>query len=425
MKMVKKKRLIISVCAMFLCVSILALSSCAPKVRAYDLTRDASPISASERPSDEKFISSQMDLSLRLFKASNAETAESTLVSPLSLTLALAMTANGASGETRAQMQALLGEDIPLEDLNEYLYTYAKYLPSDDDAKLEIANSIWLRDDSSLNVRDDFLSKAASYYDAQIYKNAFDIKAMKDMNNWVRLHTDDTIEKIVDDRSAPDEITVMYLLNALAFNAEWREPYERSNVDEGIFTTDNGERQQVDMMRSEEGLYIETSNATGFYKSYKGSKYSFIALLPSEGIQINDYIATLDAQEILHALNNGTYVTVNATIPKFDYEYSLKMKDALSSLGMSDAFDVNVADFSELGTCENGNIYIDDVLHKTYIRVDERGTRAGAVTKIELGCGSADMSENKTVTLDRPFVYMIIDMESKLPIFVGALKSIE
>ena len=160
------------------------------------------------------------------------------------------------------------------------------------------------------------------------------------------------------------------------------------------------------MMHSEEYYYIETENAKGFMKHYKDKKYSFVALLPNEN-DIYGYIDSLTPEYIEAALNNVQNKGGYAVMPKFSYEYELSMNGVLKSLGMPTAFDSSKADFTDMATSSRGNIFIGDVLHKTFIQVDELGTKAGAVTKVEMNDECAPAYEWE-ITLDRPFVYMII-----------------
>lgn len=421
----KRNRMILCILSLLLvCAMAVNLTGCATKVQAANLMEGIEAGSVSERQADDKFIGSQMNLAVKLFQESarGSEQNSNILISPLSIQLALAMTANGADGETKAEMEKLLGSEIPLEELNEYLHSYVESLPSEKKYKLEIANSIWFRDDESrLNVEKDFLQTNADYYGAQAYKSAFDNQTLKDINNWVDEHTDGMIDKILDDID-PD--TVMYLINALVFDAEWKKTYELSDIYDGKFNAITGAKQDVEMMVSGENLYLDDGKATGFIKPYKDDKYSFAALLPNEGTDIYEYIAGLSDEGLKNTLQNARATSVKTTMPKFSYEYELKMNDVLKDLGMPTAFISDTADFSKMAQSSRGNIYIGEVLHKTFISVDELGTKAGAVTKVEMLDESAPMEE-LSVKLDRPFVYMIIDNETNLPIFIGALMSIE
>lgn len=417
-----KKMFLAILSLILICSMPVNLTGCATKVQAADLMEGVKANTVTGKVSDDAFAQSQMRLAVELFQSSVLESKdENVLISPLSIQLALAMTANGADGDTKAEMEALLGGEISLEDLNEYLYSYVNNLPSAEKYKLQIANSIWFRDDEGrLQVEKDFLQKNADYYGAQAYKAAFDDQTLKDINNWVKDHTDRMIDSILDQI---DEDAVMYLINALVFDAEWQHVYDKSDVYKGKFTNIGGTEKQVDMMHSEETVYLQDENAIGFMKPYSGSKYNFAVLLPNEGVDIYEYIAGLTGEELMETLSTPQLGMVMTTLPKFSYEYELTMNDVLKELGMPSAFSGDTADFSKMAHSSRGNIYIGDVLHKTFISVDELGTKAGAVTKVQMNDESAPMSE-WVVTLNRPFVYMIIDNETNLPVFIGTVLDI-
>lgn len=406
---------------LLICTIMLNITACSMKVQAADLMDGVKANTVSGEEVDEKFINSQMKLYVDLFKSSfNKSENENMLVSPLSVQLALAMTANGANGQTKEEMEKLLGGELSIEKLNKYLYTYVNSLPSEEKCKLEIANSIWFRDDEKLTVNKDFLQTNADYYDAQAYKSPFDETTVKDINNWVKTHTDEMIKEIID---KINEETIMFLINALVFDADWESPYLKENIINDIFTTISGEEQTVEMMCSEEHIYLDDGRATGFIKDYKDSKYSFVALLPNEDISISEYVKSLSYDNLSNTIKNAERNNVKAFLPKFSYEYSLTMNDILANLGMSSAFDMGKADFSKLGK-SNGNIYIGQVLHKTFISVDEVGTEAAAVTSVQANCTSAILNQY-VVKLDRPFVYMILDNSTNLPIFMGTVMGID
>jgi len=269
-------------------------------------------------------------------------------------------------------------------------------------------------------VKNEFLEVNKGYYGAEAYKSPFDNTTVNDINNWVSNNTDGMIDQIVEE--IRDE-SIMFVINALLLDAEWSVKYNKHSIRDGKFTTEGGMEQSAKMMYSMEGRYIETENATGFEKSYKYGKYSFVALLPREGVSVNELVAGLDAKELLCALENVSYESVYTALPKFELQYSLRMGEVLKELGATDMFDGQIADFSDIGEYAGGNIVVNDVIHKTAISMCENGTKAAAVTSVELNAGSAP-TEPKKVVLDRPFVYMIIDSETNLPIFMGTLTSI-
>lgn len=360
------------------------------------------------------------DFALRLFKGSMQEE-KNTLISPLSVLYALSMTAYGADGDTLVQMENTFG--MPLTDLSIYLDTYLDALPENEKCELHIADSIWFKNNDAFTINHGFLQNCQSAYDAQIYTAPFDTTTLNDINMWVNQETDGMIPNILD--KIPDD-AVMYLINALAFDAEWESIYFDYEVRDGVFTTEKGDTQDAKMMYHEEHQFLSDDNAQGFLKYYAGQKYAFAALLPNEDINIDDYIASLDGEKLHEILSNPHDVAVNTGIPKFKNEYALEMSTVLQEMGMADAFDETKANFSCMGSSKNGSLYINRVLHKTFVAVDEKGTKAGAATAVEmLEKGAIETPESKEVILDRPFVYMIIDCEQNVPIFIGTLMEIE
>ncbi len=361
------------------------------------------------------------DFALRLFKAS-MEDGKNTLISPLSVLVALSMTANGADGDTLSQMESVLG--MPISELNTWINGYMEALPEEEKYKLNLANSIWFKDTDTLTVKEDFLQTNADYYGAGIYKAPFDNTTLKEINKWVEDNTDGMIKDILD--TIPGD-AVMYLINALAFDAEWQKIYEEHQIREGQFTTEAGEKRDVELMYSSENKYLEDEYASGFIKYYKDRKYAFAALLPNEGVSVSEYIQTLDGEHLNELLSGAQDNTVSTAIPKFETEYKVEMSDILMDMGMTDAFSGSLADFSKLGESDEGNICISRVIHQTYINVDGKGTKAGAATVVEMKCESAMMVTEppKEVFLDRPFVYMLIDCETNLPFFIGTLMDVK
>lgn len=355
------------------------------------------------------------DFAVRLFQSSLSAD-ENTMISPVSVLYALSMTANGAKGETLAQMEEVFGMSV--DELNAYLKAYMDSLPEDKKYKLSIANSIWLSDDERFSVKQSFLQTNADYYGADIFKVPFDNAALKNINSWVERNTDGMIQNILDKISSD---AVMYLVNGMAFDAEWKEIYKDVQIHDGIFTAKDGTEKNVEMMHSKEYLYLADKSATGFIKPYADSKYAFVALLPNEGISCSEYISAMTGESLASLLANPQQATVYAAIPKFESEYHVEMSRILSAMGMKNVFDEDTADFSNLGTSTAGNIFINRVIHKTLITVDEKGTKAGAATVVGMTDGAAGIEDFKEVVLNRPFVYMIIDGEANLPLFIGAM----
>ena len=418
----KKTRISLVIISLLLvCAMAVNLTGCATmEVQAKDLMEGIAPNHVNVLNDLSSQNADVTDFAIRLFKASE-ESGKNTLLSPLSVLCALAMTANGAEKETLAQMEEVLG--MTTEELNLYLYSYMQNLPQGEKYKLSLANSIWFTEDERFTVNQDFLQANADYYGADIYKAPFNEQTKKDINNWVKQNTDEMIPEILD-RVPVDAI--MYLVNALAFEAEWSAIYEKNQVREGVFTKEDNTKQNVDFMYGSEGTYLEDENAAGFMKYYKGGKYAFVAMLPDEGVSVSDYIASLTGESVNALLTNPQHTTVYTAIPKFETEYSVEMSEILKNMGMPKAFDPNNAEFEGLGTSNAGNIFISRVLHKTFISVGEKGTKAGAATVVEMADGAAaEPQEPKEVYLDRPFVYMLIDCENNIPFFIGTMMDVD
>lgn len=425
-----KKSSIIGITALLLAIIVcISISGCASRFQAADLTKDIVPSKVTGKTSDARFSNAQIKFALDLFAGTFMEKqGENILISPLSVTAALAMTANGADGTTKQQFEAVLGSGIETDELNKYLYSFLQSLSNEEKGKLKIANSIWFKTtDNSFTADKDFLQKNADWFSASIYGSDFDSQTVKDINAWVSEKTDKMIDRVVDEIS---DDTVMFLVNALAFDAEWQDIYTKENISDGEFTSLGGQKRTVGMMHSYEHKYLDDGNATGFVKDYAGGRYSFVALLPNEGVSLSDYVETLantPPEKLVTFLSSPKNATVEATMPKFGYDFEIKLNDTLASLGLSDAFDSSKADLSKLGNCSDGNnLYINEVLHKTHIEVGERGTKAGAVTSVEVNTEASMYPEEiKEVTLDRPFVYIIFDNETSTPIFIGSVTDIQ
>ena len=356
------------------------------------------------------------------------------------------MTMNGAKGDTLAEMQKVLGGELTADELNAYYKGWSdrllapetvRYYGYNEDgdfdeietesAPVTLANAIWIKDDEQMiRVPRPFLQNIADYYRAGVFKAPFDDTTVDDVNIWCDENTHHMIPKVMDELS-PD--AVMLLANALTFEDVWDTQYEDYRVSDDTFTAVNGEIRDVKMMHSDEGVYLSDDEATGFMKDYRDRRYSFAALLPNEDIPINDYIASLDGEKLEKLLQTKDYCDVNAAMPKFSFDYSTELGDVLKALGMPTAFGEGetAPEFTGLNEANvEGDTKISRVIHKTHIDVSESGTKAAAVTVVEMCVESAveEPPQPKIVKLDRPFVFMILDNQTGLPLFIGAVKDI-
>ena len=353
------------------------------------------------------------DFSVRLFQQT-VEDGEDTLLSPISVLSALAMTANGAQGETLTQMEEVFG--LSVQELNSWLLGW-KHVAGNYEAVVNSANSLWLKTDS-IRVEEDFLQSCVKWYEAEVYQAPFDQTTVKDLNLWVEEHTDGMIKEMVSEFSSD---TVLCLVNALAFDAEWERIYYDYQVQGDYFTREDGTRQEGTFMYSDEDYYWEDDLSTGVMKYYEGDVYAFVGLLPKEGVTLEEYVETLTGESVHGMLTGFQNAKVSTKLPKFRTETTTALIPVLQSMGMSDIFDPALADLSGMGSTSTGMLYINQVLHKTFINVDEKGTQAGAATMVAAGEGAEAPHEVKQVHLDRPFLYMIVDTRKNIPLFIGTM----
>ncbi len=388
-------------------------------VKADDLLKGITAEPVEGKRFDSGFGDSQYAFAAGIFRRSYEADGGNCLVSPLSVMLALAMTANGAAGETLQQMQDVLGSGMPIEDLNAYLYQYVSELPSGDKAKLAIANSIWINRDADFAVKEDFLKKDVSWYNAAVYKLPFNESAVKEINGWVSKNTDKMIKKIVSGLNPEDRLL---LINAICFDAKWLQPYETQDVQDAVFTRSNGGTQKVNMMYSWEKEYYEGEDYTGFARYYDGGAYKFVGILPNTDVSLEQFVSSLDGEKLAAIFKSVEYPKVHTGIPEFTYEYETSLLERLEDMGMTRAF--AGADFSLMS--EDEQLAVSGVVHKTFIEVSKKGTRAAAVTGVTMAATAVfEPEEPKSVILDRPFLYMIVDTAHNLPVFIGTVNSID
>lgn len=404
------KKILILILVGLLIMTGCGVNNSASISEATDIMKDVSrkDVDTSDKLTKENNIK-VTDFGVDILKNSFGEDGN-TLISPISVIYALGMTANGADGNTLSEMEDTFG--LSVDELNGYLNAYLKTLASSEGAKFNIANSIWIREDENLKPSEDFLQKNKDYLDAKIFEAKFNIDTAKEINNWVSDNTSGLIDSIIDEIS---DDAMMYLINALALTAEWESPYSEDQVIEDDFTKIYNEKEKTEFMFSKLNSYIEGENETGFLKYYKDRKYAFAALLPNEDININDYVKSLNGEKVNSLLSEVEDKETLTTIPKFESEFSYILNDSLKSMGIKKAFSPEESEFSKMGA----DLFISSIIHKTYISVHELGTEAGAVTAVIMEATSMPMEEPKEVFLNRPFVYMIIDTENNVPLFLG------
>ena len=382
---------------------------------------------------EEEWINSLSASSINLLEAIMEEQGEGNniMISPTSMMMAFGMLENGASGETLSEIENVIGGGVKVGQMNPLMYSIADRFESSNDVRWNVANSVWLRDDGRYEIVPEFAQAARSYYNADIWMAAFDENTVKDINSWADEQTYGMIKEIIE---GIDPETYMYLINAVAFEGEWMNEYEESQIAENYdFHNYNGTVSKVTMLSSVEDRYIELGNGVGFVRPYKGGDYSFVGILPEEGTSVEEYIASLaeSGTDFAEAFRNAKRYDADIIVkfPEFKNEYEVEMSAILRGMGMETSFDPANADFTGLIRPTEGSdypAYIGGVLHKTFIEVNREGTRAAAVTAIELDCAGCEPMyvPPMIITLDRPFVYAVVDNETGLPVFLGTVNSL-
>ena len=364
-------------------------------------------------PTFSSVTSANTRLGFKLLKDVQArEPATNIFISPLSISIALTMTYNGAVGDTQQAMaQVLEIEGLELDAVNRSNASLRESLENrGTKVQLSIANSIWSRQGVEFNP--DFLNRNEKFFEAEIASLNFNSpEAPEIINGWVETNTNGKIEKIVQQI---DPRTLIMLINAIYFKGSWQEEFDKSKTRDGIFRQSDGSDKEVPMMRRE-----------GAYPYYRGEKFEAASLpygdgtvsmyifLPDRDSNLDEFLRDLNAENWASWLPQFHEVRDNSTmmLPRFKLEYEVKLNDTLKALGMEIAFGGG-ADFSGMGP----SLFISEVRHKTFVEVNEEGTEAAAVTVV-VGVESVPPS----FIVDRPFFFAIHDDRTKTILFMGVV----
>ena len=395
-------------------------SGCSQASAVRELT--ASKLSAT--PSESEEVNSALsDFGLELLQRSREAGKASTLVSPLSVALALSMTANGAEGETLAQFQEVLGGGVDLVELNGACVQLTRdYQSLGGSSKCSIANSLWVDPDGQ--IKDDFVGKCQGIFDAQVFQGELSAPGIVgSLNGWVSKHTNKLIPKIID-KPFPEE-TACLLVNALYLKNKWLSEFAPLSTSEMDFHHEGGSDSRVEYLQKfdTELSYLNGEGAQGAVLPYDDGRLAFFVLLPDlypDSPELGKWLSTMDGSGLTQLINNREdALFLRFSMPKFEAEWKGNLEEILPLMGLEDAFADGVADFSSMGENPNG-YYISQVIHTAKIQVNEKGTEAAAATVVDAPAGAAPpLPEGITLILDRPFLYGIVDLHTGVPLFLG------
>jgi serine protease inhibitor len=377
-------------------------------------TGDKRELTAAEKHlvrSDNKF-------GLKLFKQIiSQEKDQNVFISPLSVSMALGMTYNGADGETQKAMQQTLElQGLSLKEVNESYQSLMELLDQlDPKVQFKIANSIWYR--QGLTFQKEFIELNKTYFDALVRGLNFDDSdAAGTINNWVDENTNGKIKRIVEPPISSD--MVMFLINAIYFKGLWTYQFEKEKTtDEKFFLPDGSSKSCKMMIQEGDFDYFENSDFQIISLPYGDGDFSMIVFLPRMERDVDSLIAQLNPDIWEKWVNSFSEKEGTIQLPRFTLEYELKLNDALKTLGMAIAFEPFQADFTKLYEGPQ-NAYISEVKHKSFVEVDEEGTEAAAVTSVGVAVTSVD-PEIFWMRVDRPFVFAIRENNSQTILFIG------
>jgi len=346
---------------------------------------------------------------------------ENQFTSPLSVSMALGMTLNGADGITETAMQSTLGLDMDRQEINKAYNSLIELLiTADSRVQFDIANSIWYRD--TFQVEADFLDVNKKYFDAAVRPLDFNNpNSVNIINNWVSEQTNEKIDKIVDRIQSS---TIMFLINAIYFNGTWTFEFDKEKTQTEGFQLIDGQSTDVDMMvqTNDKFRYFENEMMQAIDLPYGQGHFRMTVFLPRDEMGLNELIEQLDKTSWKNWIGSFSQQKGTLHLPKFKMKYDKTLNDVLSDMGMAIAFDKQNANFARISKNASGNIYIDNVKHKTFVDVNEEGTEAAAVTSVELGVTSVGPGpEGFVMRVDHPFLFFIREHSSDTILFIGKI----
>lgn len=364
-----------------------------------------------------KIVAADNQFGFELFQKVNASLDEpkNTMISPMSVSLALAMVYNGTAGNTKKQMEDMLHKaNLNPEDINKSYKDLVSALQSHDPkVELSISNAIFYR--NTFPVKPDFITTNQNYYNAEVSGLDFSksTEALNKVNGWVNTKTKGKIDKIIEQVNVED---IMYLLNAIYFNGEWKYSFDTKATADRPFTKEDNTTVQAPTMTIEKPFnYYSHQKFELLEMPYGSGKYSMLIFLPENGKKTDDVISMMTVENVNDWISKMTEQKKEVFLPKFEFKFDDSLVDELKALGMTDAFNDATANLS--GISDAAKLVISAVMHKSYIKVDERGTEAAAVTGITVGVTS--VGPDNSFKVDHPFVFAIREKDTKAILFIG------
>jgi serine protease inhibitor len=371
---------------------------------------------------DDRLIAATSRFSFKLYgQLLKQRTGKNVFVSPSSMLFALAMTYNGAEGETRQAMaRAMELEGLSLPEVNRDFADLKSALASaDPKVQLKIANSLWARKEFSL--KPDFTQRTREFYAAEVTSLDFNSSAAPaTINSWVKNNTEGRIEKIIDQISSD---TILFLINAIYFKGQWTTEFDKTKTREDDFNLAGGSQKKLPMMsQSGKYLYYKAKDFQAVSLPYGTGRMSMYVFLPNKGTTLDQFERNLTGEGWETWMRSFRVAPGEVTLPRFKIEYEVELNDALKALGMAEAFDPQRANFSGIAQVGQERLFISQVKHKTFAEVNEEGTVAAAVTSVAVQVTSVQIPQEPFIMkVDRPFFVAIRDNLTGTLLFMGSI----
>ncbi len=404
--------------SLFLSIMILiGLSACTPN-NIIEEPLPTEPIKLNISLSSQKIVGSSSNFGIDLVnKVAEFETQkENWMISPLSITLALAMTYNGADGDTKKAMEETMRlKGLDINEINSsFKDLISKLLRVDKRVEIDIANSIWYK--NGFSIIPDFIKVNRDFYGAEVKGLDFSNQASKDIiNNWVAEHTNNKIPTIID---KIDPNTMMFLINAVYFKGLWKHRFNPDNNIYKPFYYKNGYDRRLEMMkRKEEFKTFTKDDIVMLEMPYGQGNWVIDLVMTTDKTSIDDVMQKLTTDQWNMLVGGLRTSDVTVVLPPFKFKYDLQLAKCLTELGMGVAFDIKNANFSKINN--NRKLAISEVKHKTFIELNEKGTEAAAVTSVGLAVTSVGPSHENKIIFDKPFMFAIREISTNTIAFIG------
>ncbi|MCK5064974.1 MAG: serpin family protein [Candidatus Fermentibacteraceae bacterium] len=373
----------------------------------------------------QELISGNNDFAMDLYKeVCRIHVSDNIFLSPYSISSALGMTYAGARGETAAEMAEVLHFTLPVEAINRAFYSLSATLSSGDPIRAEsgdpftlsISNGLWVQD--GFNLLDEYVDEITEYYCAAVRNLDFvddPDHSRETINNWVAENTMDRIQNLIPPGVLNDETRVV-LTNAVYFKASWLKPFDERSTSDAQFLLADGSAIEAPMMsQTDHFRFVSTEGCSAVELDYAAGNASMLILLPDGDIE--EFQQNFDAGMLESIRRRLSSVRVSLSMPKFEFSRSLQLSQILRTLGLEFALGSG-ADFS--GITGNPDLFISEVLHKAFVKVDEAGTEAAAATAVVMGL-TAMPEEPIEMNINRPFLFFILDRDSGSIVFMGRI----